>query len=88
MLVKLILISASFTQCKLSYSSPVAVQWRDVLRIFLGVRHQLGAEVADGKEVVSPSNQLSVFVIKNWQTAESQVEILVKMLDIYILIIL
>lgn len=34
------------------------------------MRHQLGTEVTDGKEVIGPFNQLSVFIVEHWQAAE------------------
>ena len=43
-----------------------------VLRVFLSMRHQLGTEVADGKEVICAFNQQSVLLIKHWQTVETQ----------------
>lgn len=36
--------------------------------------HQLGAEVADGKEVICPLHQLSVLLIEHWQAAEKHTE--------------
>lgn len=40
-----------------------------ILRVFLGMSHQLGAKVADGKEVICPLNQLSVLLIEHRQAA-------------------
>lgn len=35
------------------------------------MRHQLGTEVTNGKEVISPFNQLFVFIVEHWQAAET-----------------
>lgn len=43
-----------------------------ILRVFLGVCHQLGTEVTDGKEVIRPFNQLSVLLIEHRQAVETQ----------------
>lgn len=43
-----------------------------VLRVFLSMCHQLGTEVADGKEVICAFNKQSVFLIEHWQTVETQ----------------
>jgi len=42
-----------------------------ILRVLHGVRHQLGAEVTDGKEVIGPFNQLPVLLIEHWQAEEA-----------------
>lgn len=43
-----------------------------ILRVFLGMSHQLGTEVTECKEVICPFNQLSVLFIEHWQTVEIQ----------------
>lgn len=43
-----------------------------ILRVFLGMCHQLGAEVTECKEVICPFNQLSVLLTEHWQTVETQ----------------
>lgn len=48
-----------------------SVQRSEVIRVFLGVSHKLGTEVADGKEVICPFNQLSVVLLENWQSVEA-----------------
>lgn len=48
-----------------------SVQRSEVVRVFLGVSHKLGTEVADGKEVIRPFNQLSVVLLENWQSVEA-----------------
>lgn len=45
-----------------------------LLRVFLGMCHQLGTEVTDGKEVVCPFNQLSVLLIEDWQAVETHTQ--------------
>lgn len=36
------------------------------------MRHQLGTEVTDGKEVICPFDQLSVLLIEHWQAEGKQ----------------
>lgn len=47
-----------------------------VLRVFLGMRHQLGTEVADGKEVIRPFNEQSVLLIKHRQAVKTHTEMM------------
>lgn len=35
------------------------------------MRHQVGTEVADGKEVVRPFNEQPVLLFKHWQTVKT-----------------
>lgn len=43
-----------------------------VLRVLLGMCHQLGTEVTDGKEVIRPFNQLPVLLVEHWQAVKTQ----------------